>query len=47
MLMKFYEIIKEIKVDKNILRFDPWDTPILREQEHEYEGRWKLSTVLR
>lgn len=37
--MKFYEIIKEVKVDKRISRDKPWDILTLREQEHEDERR--------
>lgn len=37
----------EVKVDKNISSFVLWDTPMLREQEYEYEKRYKLSTPLR
>lgn len=40
--MKFYEIIKEVKVDKIILKDKFWDILILREQEYEDERRQRL-----
>lgn len=34
---KFYETLKEVKVDKSMSTTEPLDTPTLREQEHEDE----------
>lgn len=39
MVVKFYETIKEVKVDKSTLRTEPWETPTLREQKHKDERR--------
>lgn len=39
MVVKFYETIKEVKVDKSMLRTEPWETPTLREQKHKDERR--------